>query len=227
MTEGNGNIPPFFELLRPKDREEYLDIIEQLLNSEKRYKKNMRIEGLREALDIIRNYCIRGDSDDWRRCLVCGVCWIGPQDIGINIRQLKQLVSKCKSSINGALLKMGYGTVPVKSVITAALLQYIPYLKGNYLEQGQWTIRRKCQFSPLPGRCLMTPMKTPQNTAVTPQPQVSPPAVENVAEMNEIFGLEQNEEQKNDEYNFITDPVCCCPVDWLRDDDMDTLFDMA
>lgn len=133
---------PFFHLLCDDDKRKYMELHEVISKSEKRYKRYKRVESLQDALKLIYEFTIRNDEEDWKRCLVCGLCFIC-QDIAINIRQICFLTSKCKSSINGALSKMGYKTVPFKSSSRIELYARIPYLNKNFYEQKQWTIRKK------------------------------------------------------------------------------------
>ena len=221
------NNPMFFELLTMEDKQKYWEMRVILQNSEKRYKRNKRVESLQDALNAIKEFCMRGDDDDWRRCLVCGVCWMGNQEIAVNIRQLMLLVDKCKSSINGALAKMGYGTAPAKSAATMSLLQYIPYLKGNFVEQRQWTVRTKHHRSPSPS----SPDDSVDQTDRTTSPgEVMPPELDDegeatldVEEMKPIFSNILDED-----YNFITEPCCCCPTQWGREeDDLEMFFAFA
>jgi hypothetical protein len=219
--------PTFFNLLDEDDQKKYRELRSTLRNSEKRYKRNKRLEGLQDALDAIQEFSIRHQPDDWKRSLVCGVCWIG-QDIAINIRNLRLLVDKCKSSINGALSKMGYGTAALNSPITPALLGTIPFLKGNFVEQRQWTVRRKVQMSPGPVRIAFpTPMFSSPASFQTPDlPTPLPPVFDEESERNSFGGIDCRKWGEDDgEYNFITDPCCCCPVEWSRSDrSMDEIF---
>jgi hypothetical protein len=226
--------PMFFSLLDDEDQKKYVELRTLLHSSDKRYKRYKRIEALQDALDLIRDFCVRGNDSDWRRCLVCGVCWIG-QDIAINTRQLRVLIDKCKSSINGALNKMGYGTAPVKSAIAASLLAYIPFLKGNFVEQRQWTVRRKLQLSPMPMRSgFPTPFifRHGMGSAFA-TPEFHRPVVPEIEEediLNEfkaIFGVDDvNPDDAG--YNFITDTCCCCPLEWARNEhDLDEFFKFA
>jgi hypothetical protein len=57
----------------------------------------MRIN--QNILTTVRNFVMWNETDDWKRALVCGICWLNA-DIAINTRQLRLLLSKCKSSIN-------------------------------------------------------------------------------------------------------------------------------
>ena len=217
-TRGDRTEPPFFELLSPLDKQRYFELRDSLLDSDKRYKKNMRIESLQEALTAVKSYCLRGDENDWKRCLVAGICWLSPYDIAVNTRQLRLLLNKCKSSINGALSKMNYSTITGKNVATTALLKYIPYLQGNFVEQRQWTLRRQFHASPYVGvswghRANATPF-TPQPEAIVPPSDPEPP----VNDVEAVFGVQTKQKEDQGEYNFITDPVCCCPVAWGKDE---------
>lgn len=112
--------------------------------------RNKRVENFTEIIDIIKRYCIRGQPDDWRRCLVCGVAWLH-EGIAINTRQLRLLIFKCKSSINGSLHKMGFTVNIGRTEAANALVMAIPILKDNTNELRQWTVRQTGNtcFSPI------------------------------------------------------------------------------
>ena len=220
--------PYYFEFLSPEDQKQYKEMKERISSSEKNFKKNKRIECFQDALDCIQQFCVRNDGEDWKRYLVCGICWMD-QDIAINTRQLRILIDKCKSSINGALSKMGYGTLPIKSQISANLVNYIPYLKGNFVEQRQWTVRRKVQYSPISFRpnYFATPFLFMQPNFFTPEDSLpsSPPADSPQRdEAKATFGLENEKPQPelnfdDVNYDFLYDPCTCCPATWANDED--------
>jgi hypothetical protein len=231
--------PMFFSLLDEADKQNYLEMRAALHASEKRFKRNKRVESLQDAITDIREFCVRHRPDDWKRFLVCGFCPMG-QDIAINTRQFRLLVDKCKSSINGALLKMGYGTAPVKSAISASLLSYIPFLKGNFIEQRQWTVRRKIQLSPMPMRPgypipFVIPLRAAQT--MTPEPALAnqgflefPSQIDDLS----VFGFPElgktEPELAKDGlgYDFITDPCSCCPMHWAKKEEkIDEFFTFA
>lgn len=238
--------PNFFSLLSEEDKAGYADLKEKLCSFQK-YKRNKRVESLQEQIEEIRKFCLRNDDEDWKRSLVCGICWMG-YDIGINNRQLKLLVGKCKSSINGAISKMGYGTVNIKSEVSARLLEFIPFLKGNFVEQRQWTVRRKINFSPIPdyyspgmGIDILSPYSTPQPnkpTQVIIQEKKCGPSefftvvgIENQSQGSSIpytESLNQQSDYSDTKYNFLSDPCCCCPVQWVNNNDnIDDYFSYA
>lgn len=150
IHEKNKSIDPqFIEFLSSEDKEQYYELRANLTNLENKYKKNKRLSSLQNALDAIREFCEKGKDDDWKRYLVCGACWYG-SELGINTRQLRLLLNKCKSSINGALSKMGYEYQKLKIDEDTFLTQKIPYLKENINEKRMWTARRKVTLSPYP-----------------------------------------------------------------------------
>ena len=144
MDEENYNegqsVPSYFESLSYDDRKAYEDLRSVLAAPDHRYNRNKRIVTFTDMLEQIKKFCVRNDEDDWKRYLVCGICWIG-NDIAINTRQLRILLGKSKSTINGALAKMGYETLPFRNNDNG-LMDKIPFLRGNFNETRQWTVRR-------------------------------------------------------------------------------------
>ena len=160
----------FIQLLSPSDRIMYEELKKKVGSPENRYNRNKRIQTFTEIIESIRQFCIKNDDEDWKRCLVCGICWIPhsssndssplspPEveglndgnyykwsinhDLAINTRQLRILIAKSKSTINGALAKMGYESVPTKGSDAEDLIGAIPFLNNHYTEMRQWTIRR-------------------------------------------------------------------------------------
>jgi hypothetical protein len=134
----------YFELLSAEDQSAYLELRAELSSPDNRYNRNKRIDTFIEMLEQIKKFCKRGDNDDWKRYLVCGICWIN-EDIAINTRQLRILLGKSKSTINGVFSKMNYETLPVKNHETG-LQDRIPFLRGNFSESRQWTVRRRASL---------------------------------------------------------------------------------
>lgn len=139
--QGPHGTPEFIDILSSEDRKLYEELQQNVGSPDYRYNRNRRLSTLRDILDYIRDYCERDDIDAWKRYLVCGICWM-KDCIAINTRQLRLLISKSKSAINGAFAKMGYVTVPTKGIEESLLLDAIPFLSGHYPELRQWTIRK-------------------------------------------------------------------------------------
>lgn len=175
---------PHINRLSEDDCKELQQLIETVSSNKNRYNRNKRIETFSDILNRIRKFCERRDENDANRYLVCGVTWLN-EEIAINTRQFRLLIAKSKSSINGAFVKMSYITVPTKGDEMQELLKKIPFLKGQFNEIRQWTIRKpikemsdeeiknraKAIINPTPQFQSPTP-KVPiyfENTTLTPE----------------------------------------------------------
>ena len=141
--------PQYWELLSEDDKLQYTTLQKSFGSGALKKMRNGRAETFEEVLEEIKHFCIKEEDgdNDWKRFLVCGICWMD-QAIAINTRQLKLLVCKCKSSINGSLQKMGYTTNMAHSESWKILFPKIPLLKDHYSELRKWTIRYKPGCTP-------------------------------------------------------------------------------
>lgn len=183
--------PKFYELLSKNDKILYNNMRSGLSSHACRNRRGKRLETFSEMLNAIKTYCVRNDEDDWKRCLVCGVCWL-PNGIAINTRHLSLLIDKCKSSINGSLQKMGYSTLQSRSESGNQLSDTIPLLKNNFNELREWTIRQFVATTPNPQiqmgaqpsqKQVQMSMPSPQpqnmmNYAMTPSPRLPIPVMQ-------------------------------------------------
>lgn len=133
-------IPAFWDLLNERDRVEYTRIRLTLSSSACKHRRHHSKEINMEIMNTIKQFVVRNEADDWRRALVCGICWIN-DGLAINTRQLRILLSKCKSSINAMFQNIGYAAVPSRSELTDLLTDYFPIIKDNFTEVRKWTIR--------------------------------------------------------------------------------------
>jgi hypothetical protein len=134
--------PHHWELLSEDDKAVYRRISAALCAPLSRSKRNKRMDDFKEILDAIDLFIESDEVDKWKRCLVCGVCRI-PNGIALNIAQLKRLVFKCKSSINGSLKGLGYDIVLAKTISCPDLFTVLPQLRMNPGELRQWTVRMR------------------------------------------------------------------------------------
>ena len=138
------SLPNFFHLLSEYDRIQYSYLRMNLSTPLNKNQRNKRVETFADSLSAIKLFCVRGDQDDWKRCLVCGVAWLG-DNVAINTRQLRLLIFKCKSSINGSLLKMGFNVTVGRTETSHEIVQQFPIIRDNTSEIRQWTIRRRAE----------------------------------------------------------------------------------
>jgi hypothetical protein len=130
----------YWNLLSEPDKMAYGHMRQSLSSSACKHRRHHSKEINQDNLTRLRGFVMRGDADDWKRALVCGVCWLNGA-IAINTRQLRLLMSKCKSSINAMFQDIGYATVPTTSDYGGALAAFFPVIKDNFAELRKWTIR--------------------------------------------------------------------------------------
>lgn len=144
MNGTSKELPQFFELLNKEDKKQYLFMQLTLSSPVCKNRRNHSTQTFDLILQMIKNYAVRNDCDDWKRCIVCGIFWLENNQIAVNSKQLCVLLSKCKSSINGSLQALHYYKIAnnldhVKQFVkTIQMIQTHPML----IELRQWTIRR-------------------------------------------------------------------------------------
>lgn len=102
--------------------------------------RNKRVELFVETVAAIRAFAIRQDADDILRSMACGILWVA-EGLAINTHQLNHTLGKCKSSINGSLLKMGYTITLGRNEAAAAIVDQASCLRNNAQELRHWTVR--------------------------------------------------------------------------------------
>lgn len=157
--------PKFYAMLTTEDQQRYDELRRNLSSRAVRNRRGKRLATFTDIISTVKTFCVRGDADDWKRCLVCGICWL-THGIGINNRQLSILLDKCKSSINGSLHKMGYTTLQSHGDSNDAMKDAIPLLSNNFSELREWTVRLFVAVTPQPNLPLyavnvMPPFQSP------------------------------------------------------------------
>ena len=134
--------PPHYELLSEADKDTYQRLFAAISAPSNRNKKNKRADDFQEIIDALCLFINHDEEDRWKRCLVCGL-FPFEGGMAVNTSALKKLILKCKSSINGSFKAIGYPNVTTKSACCQELLNGIPFLKNNFMELRQWTVRFK------------------------------------------------------------------------------------
>jgi hypothetical protein len=127
-------------LLSDDDKTVYRCLAAAIAAPSRRKKRNTRAEDFRQIWEAIECFENHDSENQWARCLVCGICRLTDR-IAVNTGQLKRLVFKCKSSINGALAGLGWDTIVTNPGAADQLMEQIPHLRKNPKEARQWTIR--------------------------------------------------------------------------------------
>lgn len=167
VTPAKGQeLPLYWELLSELDRATYTRIRVAFASPVCKHRRNSSTKINGEILNSVKSFVIRSDEDDWKRALVCGICWM-PDMIAINTRQLRLLLSKCKSSINALFLNLGYTTIPTNNDFATSLVRVFPNLKDNFAELRKWTPRIPAINAQAVGVPVPLPVPLPEEMDLT------------------------------------------------------------
>jgi hypothetical protein len=135
-------LPHYWERLSEDDQRQYIQLRHELSSPIYSNQRGRSCAQFGSILDMVKSYVVRGNKADVTRALVCGICWL-KGSIAVNVQQLQLLTSKCKSSINGSLCKLGYGAAPPRDRTARMLIATFPWMKDSHSEFRSWTIRQR------------------------------------------------------------------------------------
>jgi hypothetical protein len=92
-------------------------------------------------LGMIHSFVCRGDSGDALRGAVCGIEF-APNAFLINTRQLKKLMVRSKSCMNGCFQRLGYAVCRPNRELSAIFGQLVPYSGEQVFSARQWCVRK-------------------------------------------------------------------------------------
>ena len=213
-------LPMFFEKLTRDDQDEYQLLRERLSSPEIKSRRSKT--GFETLINMVKEYSVRGDEEDAIRSFVCGIVWLD-NGLAINTHQLSLIISKCKSSINGSLQALGYGTVPSGADSCQDLLELYPFMRNKFAMLRQWTIRQKVDAERA-SNLLAIVQKCCQEESAGTEDFISPPPdlsrsrlplttgayVTHECSLGETFHVLSNDHEEPDD-----DPFCFLPDESL------------
>lgn len=140
MKHALANVPKYWWILSEQDRAGYNMLRSYIMANRESQHRNKRIPSFRDNIETIKRYIIRGEPDDVKRCIVCGILWL-PDAIAINTHQLGFLMSKCKSSINGSFQIMGYKENISRKNASELVANTLLPIQEDKNELRRWTVR--------------------------------------------------------------------------------------
>ncbi|OHT16868.1 hypothetical protein TRFO_41518 [Tritrichomonas foetus] len=164
--------PKYINLLSEEDKKQYYILRSSFATPVVKNRRKDTLKAFSNVIEAIKSYVVRNDDDDWKRGLVCGIIWID-NNLAVNTQQLKILLSKCKSSINGSFHKLGYGTIQIGADSSSELTNVVPILKNNFSELRKWTIRSKLKNAISPTEIIKQMKERAVNYEVTPPPTLN------------------------------------------------------
>ena len=126
--------------LSQEDKLEFQKLRASFHQNQKTSTKDRRLVSFANELQTILKYIEHSTTGRENRTILVGVCFSGPF-IGVNTRQLKCFMGRCKSSINGSFQQLGYVALKTKSKSRTCILSIIPSLSKDQNILRQWTVR--------------------------------------------------------------------------------------
>jgi hypothetical protein len=124
--------------LSPDDRQEFLRLRTLFHDHAKLQPKDRRSMSFSQDLLVLLEFIERSSAGREDRAILVGLAFAGPY-ICVNTRQLKALMGRCKSSINGSFHVLGYASM--KSKASECLAAVLPSLTKEPPLLRQWTVR--------------------------------------------------------------------------------------
>ncbi|OHS99603.1 hypothetical protein TRFO_33891 [Tritrichomonas foetus] len=135
------SIPPNWKLLSPQDMKSYQELQSEFHKDVGKSRKGERLDTFLDKLNKIKMFIEKGDENDWKRSIVCGVFFLDSA-LAIQIQQLRMLLGRCKSSINGSLQALGYSAQSNIQSLEQKFLKMIPMQFRDASDLKKWTIRK-------------------------------------------------------------------------------------
>jgi hypothetical protein len=122
------------------DQLAFATLYHEFHHSEKITSKDRKTVMFHKDLITILNFLMRSPDNVQIRAIVTGVCFAGPVVI-MDTRQLKLLVGRCKSSINGCFQNLGFVALRSKVKARLCVTTVLPCLQQSPALLRQWTAR--------------------------------------------------------------------------------------
>lgn len=132
--------PQYWNVLSQDDRCEFMRLKASFRQAPKVTSKDYRVVTFSKELSVVIRYLERSPENMEARCVLVGVCFVGPY-VCVNTRQLKTFLGRCKSSINGSFQQLGYVALKTKAKAKACVITALPSLQNHQGILRQWTVR--------------------------------------------------------------------------------------
>jgi hypothetical protein len=132
---------PLANQLSLSDQAELMHLVTHFASSDDRNKRNLGLSTFVKHLGLIHSFVCRGDSSDALRGAICGIEFADHSFL-INTGQLKKLMFRSKSCMNGCFQRLGYSVCkPIKD-LGSVFAQIFPQFNTQLFTSRQWCVRR-------------------------------------------------------------------------------------
>ena len=140
MLKNELPMPENFNSLNPDDQKRYQAIQQMFI-----LKHHLKNISFASQLEVIKSFVHQGNSKDWQRALVAGICWLD-DGLLVNQSQFRILVNRHKSGLNVMFNRENLIAETTRGLGFQKLKEYFePYIKITNAEMRKWTFRMKRQ----------------------------------------------------------------------------------
>jgi hypothetical protein len=141
MNASSFQVPPHsWDMLSSEEQGEFAKLYAGFHQKQRISSKDRRSATFHGELEQVLRFVEHGTTFKEHRCIVAGICFAGPY-VCINTRLLKNLLGRCKSSINGIFQQLGYSTLRTKSKARLCVVGCMPSLGVQQDFVRQWAVR--------------------------------------------------------------------------------------
>jgi hypothetical protein len=126
--------------LSAEDKQNYLNLRAQSVLQSRPHQKDRNPVVFRNEVRSIIDFIDSSPANREHRAIICGLVVRDPF-ILVNNRQLKHVIGRCKSSINGSFQQIGYLAVKTKDKARECTKLLIPSLATDPGQLKLWTVR--------------------------------------------------------------------------------------
>jgi hypothetical protein len=130
----------YWNQISQDDQTEFIKLRAHLHRGQQPMSKDVRMASLRRELLLVLSYLERSPDNMEARAILAGICFVGAA-VCVNTRQLKCLLGRCKSSINGCFKQLGFVAVRTKAKARGFIAAALTSLKDRPEIIRQWTVR--------------------------------------------------------------------------------------
>lgn len=216
--------PTIWNMLSLEDRGEYHRLKNQFNQMQRGAYKDRKPNNFVNDIIALIGYINRSESKKQERSLMVGLAFSGPY-ICVNTRQLKSVVGRCKSSINGSFQQLNYTALKTKQKAKECIQSLFPSYTGDTGTLRQWTVRcvtDECQFCFYSPSRVYTPKNDEQNctfvTSQSPSPPLPTPPVEMKQTRHRKFDLSfLDDDDEDDSVPKIPELTPSFSIDYLNE----------
>jgi hypothetical protein len=132
---------PLLQQLSHADQADYLQLANFFAFCDDRNKRNLGMSTFAKHLDMIHSFVCRGDACDTIRGVVCGIEF-GTNSFLLNTRELKRLMFRSKSCMNGCFQRLGYTVCRPSRDLPSLFAEIVPGCGSHFFTARQWCVRK-------------------------------------------------------------------------------------